>query len=63
VCEGPAADQVSPCAARHYGAVKATVTTLGNMASSFAARRMVDRFIPESLAVARHTGSPAATPL
>ncbi len=56
VCQGAALTTCLPCAARHYGAVKATVTTLGNMASSLAARRMVDRFIPVSLAVARHTG-------
>jgi glycosyltransferase involved in cell wall biosynthesis len=55
-CSGPAPAKCLPCAARHYGAVKAIATTLGNWASSFAARRMVDRFIPVSHAVARHTG-------
>jgi glycosyltransferase involved in cell wall biosynthesis len=56
LCSGPALAKCLPCAARHYGAVKAAATTLGNRASTFAARRMVDRFIPVSHAVARHTG-------
>jgi glycosyltransferase involved in cell wall biosynthesis len=56
LCSNPALTKCLPCAARHYGAVKATVTTLGNMGSSFAARRMVDRFLPVSHAVARNTG-------
>jgi glycosyltransferase involved in cell wall biosynthesis len=56
LCSGPALAKCLPCAARHYGAVKAAAITLGNRGSSFAARRMVDRFIPVSHAVARHTG-------
>ncbi|WP_439923018.1 glycosyltransferase family 4 protein [Nitrobacter sp. JJSN] len=56
LCSGPTLTKCLSCATRHYGAVKATVTTLGNMGSSFAARRMVDRFIPVSHAVARNTG-------
>jgi glycosyltransferase involved in cell wall biosynthesis len=36
--------------------VKAAATTLGNWASAFAARRVVDRFIAVSQAVARDTG-------
>lgn len=56
LCGGPALSKCLRCATRHYGAAKAGVTTLGNMASSFAAHRMVDRFIPVSHAVARHTG-------
>lgn len=56
LCSGPAPAKCLPCASRHYGAVKATVTTFGNWASSFAARRIVDRFIAVSHAVARHTG-------
>ncbi|MBR0900651.1 glycosyltransferase family 4 protein [Bradyrhizobium tropiciagri] len=56
LCSGPAPGKCLPCASRHYGAAKATVTTLGNWASSFAARRIVDRFIAVSHAVARHTG-------
>ncbi|MER9201714.1 glycosyltransferase family 4 protein [Mesorhizobium sp. M0145] len=56
LCSGPAPAKCLPCAAGHYGAVKAVATTLGNWASSFAARRAVDRFIAVSHAVARHTG-------
>jgi glycosyltransferase involved in cell wall biosynthesis len=56
LCSGPALAKCLPCAARHYGAVKAAATTLGNFATSFAARRVVDRFIAVSHAVARHTG-------
>ncbi|MER8771829.1 glycosyltransferase family 4 protein [Mesorhizobium sp. M0815] len=56
LCSGPALAKCLPCAAGHYGAVKATATTFGNWASGFAARRMVDRFIAVSHAVARHSG-------
>ncbi|TIW05430.1 MAG: glycosyltransferase family 1 protein, partial [Mesorhizobium sp.] len=56
LCSGPAPAKCLPCATRHYGAVKAAATTFGNWASSFAARRAVDRFIAVSHAVARHTG-------
>lgn len=56
LCDGPRLAKCLPCATAHYGAVKATATTLGNWASSFVARRVVDRFIAVSHAVARHTG-------
>lgn len=56
LCSGPAPAKCLPCATGHYGAVKAAATSLGNWASSFAARRVVDRFIAVSHAVARHTG-------
>jgi glycosyltransferase involved in cell wall biosynthesis len=56
LCGGPALTKCLPCAAGHYGAVKAAATAFGNWASSFAARRVVDRFIAVSHAVARHTG-------
>ena len=56
LCSGPAPAKCLPCATGHYGAVKAAATTLGNWASSFAARRAVDRFIAVSHAVACHTG-------
>jgi glycosyltransferase involved in cell wall biosynthesis len=56
LCSGPALARCLPCATRHYGAAKATATMLGNWASSFAARRVVDRFIAVSHAVAHHTG-------
>jgi len=56
LCDGPRLAKCLPCAAAHYGTTKATATTLGNCASSFLARRVVDRFIAVSHAVARHTG-------
>ncbi|WP_420135227.1 glycosyltransferase family 4 protein [Rhodopseudomonas sp.] len=56
LCDGGGLSKCLGCASRHYGAVKATATTVGNWASGFAARRLVDRFIPVSRAVARHTG-------
>jgi glycosyltransferase involved in cell wall biosynthesis len=56
LCSGPSLTKCLPCATRHYGPVKAAVTTLGNRVSSFAARRLVDRFIPVSRAVARYNG-------
>ena len=55
LCSGRALTKCLPCASRHYGAVKATVVTLGNWGTGFIARRAVDRFIPVSHAVARHT--------
>jgi glycosyltransferase involved in cell wall biosynthesis len=56
LCSEPKLTKCLPCAARHYGTVKASATTLGNLATSFAARRMVERFIPVSQAVARNSG-------
>ncbi|MDH2347391.1 glycosyltransferase family 4 protein [Bradyrhizobium sp. SSUT77] len=56
LCDGPRLAKCLPCATAHYGAAKATATTLGNWASTFVARRVVDRFIAVSHAVARHTG-------
>ena len=56
LCDGPAPAKCLHCAARHYGAAKATATTLGNLVTGFVARRLVDRFIPVSHAVARLTG-------
>src|SRR5262249_35844187 len=56
LCGGPASAKCLPCATGHYGAVKATATTLGNWASSFAARHTVDYFIAVSRAVAHHNG-------
>ncbi|MDN5001387.1 glycosyltransferase family 4 protein [Bradyrhizobium sp. GCM10027634] len=56
LCDGPRLAKCLPCATAHYGAVKATATVVGNLASSFLARRVVDRFIAVSHAVARHTG-------
>jgi glycosyltransferase involved in cell wall biosynthesis len=54
VCSGPRLAKCLPCAGAHYGAVKGGVTTIGNFASGFLARRAVDKFIAVSHAVARH---------
>lgn len=56
LCDGTGLTKCLACASRHYGAAKATATTLGNWVSGVAARRIVDRFVPVSHAVARHTG-------
>lgn len=56
LCDGPAFAKCLSCASRHYGATKATVSTLGNRITGLAARRLVDRFIPVSRAVARYNG-------
>ncbi|MER9228580.1 glycosyltransferase family 4 protein [Mesorhizobium sp. M0664] len=56
LCSGPAPAKCLPCATAHYGAMKAAGITSSNWASSFAARRLVDRFIAVSHSVARHTG-------
>ncbi len=53
LCSGPSFAKCLPCAAAHYGSVKAPAITFGNWASSFAARGAVDRFIAVSHAVAR----------
>ncbi len=56
VCGGPRLSKCLPCAAAHYGPLKGGVTTLSNFASHRLAQRLVDKFIPVSHAVARHTG-------
>ncbi len=56
LCDRPAPSKCLSCATRHYGAVKATATTLGNLVTGVVARRLVNRFIPVSHAVARDTG-------
>jgi len=56
VCGGPSLTRCLPCARNHYGATKATVTTLANFGSRWLARHAVDRFIAVSHAVARHNG-------
>ncbi|WP_050783455.1 glycosyltransferase family 4 protein [Methylobacterium nodulans] len=55
LCEGPGLPKCLPCATKHYGAAKASLTTLGTFATKHAARRTVDYFIPVSWAVARHS--------
>ncbi len=55
-CSGPGLSKCPPCATRHYGAVKGGVTYLANQASSALARRMVDKFLAVSHAVADLNG-------
>ena len=56
VCSGPRLTKCLPCARTHYGTIKAGVTTLGVFALRLLARRIVNRLIAVSHAVARHTG-------
>jgi glycosyltransferase involved in cell wall biosynthesis len=56
ICDGPTLPKCLSCATRHYGLVKATATTLGNLATASVVGHLVNRFIPVSYAVARHTG-------
>jgi len=60
ICGGPRLSQCVLCARTHYGAIKGTVTALGNFMSIGLTRRVVDKFIPVSHAVARHTRLAAA---
>lgn len=55
VCKGSNLSKCWRCAGAHYGGVKGAVTTLGNFGSGFLARRVVDKFIAVSHAVARDT--------
>lgn len=52
-CSGPAPLKCLSCAASHYGAVKGTVTTIGNALGAAVERRVISAFIPVSRAVAR----------
>jgi glycosyltransferase involved in cell wall biosynthesis len=51
-CSGPAIGKCLRCAGSHYGLLKGSVTAAGNWLSSILERRMVDRFIAVSSAVA-----------
>lgn len=55
LCAGPEAVKCVPCAASHYGALMGPVTAAANWASSLYERRVVDKFIPVSQAVARYS--------
>jgi glycosyltransferase involved in cell wall biosynthesis len=55
-CSGPGPIKCLTCTADHYGTVKGPITTLSNWADGVAQRRLVDRFIPVSRAVAEGTG-------
>jgi glycosyltransferase involved in cell wall biosynthesis len=51
-CSGPAPMKCLACAARHYGVVKGSITTISNAIGSGIERRVVSGFIPVSTAVA-----------
>ena len=55
-CSGPGPIKCLTCTAQHYGPVKGPITTVSNWADGVAQRRLVDRFIPVSRAVAIGTG-------
>ena len=52
-CSGPALSKCFGCAAGHYGAAKGAVTLSANWLTSKFERRLVDKFLPVSRAVAR----------
>jgi glycosyltransferase involved in cell wall biosynthesis len=52
-CSGPEFAKCLRCAARHYGTARGEVITLGNWATRWPLRRVVDGFLPVSAAVAR----------
>lgn len=51
-CSGPGLGKCLRCASHHYGMVKGSITTAGNWLSSALERRVVDRFLAVSKAVA-----------
>ncbi|RBP07115.1 glycosyltransferase involved in cell wall biosynthesis [Roseiarcus fermentans] len=51
-CSGPALRKCAACAADHYGAAKGSITLAANWMSGGLERRLVDRFLPVSAAVA-----------
>lgn len=57
-CVGPSPRRCLPCAARHYGAAMGSVTYAANAVSGWLERRLVDRFIAVSQAVADGSGLP-----
>jgi len=58
ICSGPAAGKCLGCAQQHYGTLKGSVTAVANWASSLLERRVADRFVTVSSAVAEHCGLP-----
>lgn len=56
VCPGPSLARCLPCAAKHYGGAKGSTAVVSLRASSASMRRVVDRFIPVSQAVADDNG-------
>jgi glycosyltransferase involved in cell wall biosynthesis len=55
-CSGPGPIKCLTCTAQHYGTIKGPVTAISNRIDAIAQRRLVDRFIPVSRAVADGTG-------
>lgn len=55
-CDGAALSKCVPCAAGHYGAITGPVTAAGHWLSSRVERRVVDRFVAVSQAVAHLNG-------
>jgi glycosyltransferase involved in cell wall biosynthesis len=55
LCSGPAAAKCLACASNHYGPLMGGVTATANWASSLYERRVVDKFIPVSQAVAKYS--------
>ena len=57
-CGGPGFMKCGGCAAQHYGAAKGSVTLAANWASAWFERRLVDRFLAVSNAIAAGNGLP-----
>ena len=55
-CEGPSLRRCPSCASNHFGSLIGPVAYFGNVAASAVERRVVDRFIAVSRAVASHCG-------
>jgi glycosyltransferase involved in cell wall biosynthesis len=55
-CSGPGPVKCLTCTAAHYGPVKGPITTISNWIDGAGQRRLVDRFVPVSRAVAEGTG-------
>jgi glycosyltransferase involved in cell wall biosynthesis len=55
-CSGPGPIKCLTCTAHHYGPIKGPITAISNRIDAIAQRRLVDRFIPVSRAVADGTG-------
>ena len=51
-CSGPGPLKCLDCAANHYGAVKGTITLVGNSVGAMVQRRVISGFLPVSNAVA-----------
>jgi glycosyltransferase involved in cell wall biosynthesis len=56
LCSGPGLSKCLACAGEHYGRLKGSVTAVSNWASSALERRVVDKFLAVSSAVAAGNG-------